>query len=68
MIQRIAPVPGGIDEYAQILARGLLADEFGKAFRAERGVRILGALGRIDQPVGIVHDQVSSRRTRGDKC
>jgi hypothetical protein len=49
MVERLAAALRGMDEYPEILARRLLADEFVEGLGAKRSIGILGgALGRRD--------------------
>ena len=49
MVHRLAAALGSLDEHAQILARGLLPDKFGKALWAQRRIGVFGlALGRME--------------------
>ena len=53
MVERLAARLGGLDEHAQVLARGLLADELVEMLGAQRGVDVLGlARGGEDAVVG----------------
>jgi hypothetical protein len=42
MIEGVAPPPGGVDEHAQILTRGLLAHKFVERLGPKRGVDVFG--------------------------
>ncbi len=49
MVHRLAAALGSLDEHAQILARCLLPDEFGKALGSQRGIGVFClALGGVD--------------------
>ena len=39
VVERLAAGAGGLDEHREVLARGLLADEFGEGLRAKAGLR-----------------------------
>ena len=53
MVHRLPAAPRGLDEDAQILARGFLPHEFAERLRTQGGVGVFAAaLGR-GQPVGI---------------
>src|SRR3546814_14012807 len=41
MVHRLAPPARGLDEHAEVLARGLLPDELGERLRAQSGVLVL---------------------------
>ena len=58
MVERVAPPPGGLDEYAEIAARGFLADEIVERLRTDRRLEGIGFLPDArDQPalVGVAH-------------
>jgi hypothetical protein len=60
VVERVAAATCGVDEDAQILARGLLPDEIVEAARAQRRVDVLGAPGGGEQAFGIGHLGTSS--------
>ena len=64
VVERLAAAFRGMNEHAQILARGLLADELVEALRAQRLIGVLGgALGRGDSGGISRHRPLESSRS-----
>jgi hypothetical protein len=55
MVERVATLPGGIDEHAEILTRRPLADKLVEALGAQRGIDIVGAAGGGEEAIGVSH-------------